>query len=62
MLPALVVKIALLIIIVRCVYVAVTLLNHTHKRWLDILFYFSVAIVALSYFLAQFHSFFGLFP
>ncbi len=58
MIPAILVKIALIIIMVRCVYVAVTELNGFPKHWFDILFYLSVALVALSYYLQRFHRLF----
>jgi hypothetical protein len=43
----LIVQIALIIIIVRCVYVAFTHFQRHRKKWLEILFYLSVAIIAL---------------
>jgi hypothetical protein len=48
-LPKLLIQIALIVIIVRCGYVAYTLLNHSKKRWLDIAFYVAVALLALSW-------------
>jgi len=51
MIPKLLYQIALIIIIARCGYVAFTLLNKTRKAWLEILFYLSVVIVALTFLL-----------
>jgi hypothetical protein len=44
-------QIALIIIIARCGYVAFNLLNGSRKSWLDILYYLSIVIVALSFLL-----------
>lgn len=52
MIPKLLFQIALIIIIARSGYVAFNLMNaRISKPWLDILFHFSVAIVALSFLL-----------
>lgn len=51
--PVILVKIALIIIVIRCVYSAVT-----SRNWLDILFYLSVALVALYYYITNFHRLF----
>lgn len=48
--PIILVKIALIIIVIRSVYVAVT-----KRHWLEILFNLSVAVVALNYYIANFH-------
>ncbi len=48
-LPKLVIQIALVLIMVRCGYVGVKLCNGSRKNWLDILFYFSVALVSFSF-------------
>ncbi|GIM47984.1 hypothetical protein DNHGIG_35330 [Collibacillus ludicampi] len=58
MLPALLIKIALIIIMVRCIYVA---FKCKHSI-LDMLFYVSVVIVAFAYYLEHFHSFLGIYP
>ncbi|WP_190294738.1 hypothetical protein [Paenibacillus darwinianus] len=50
MIPYLLFQIALIIIVVRCVYVLVQMSNAPKKRWLDVLFHGSVGIVCL-YFL-----------
>lgn len=47
-LPKIVIQLALIIIVVRCGYVAYTLLNHSKKRWLDIAFYVAVVLYALN--------------
>jgi hypothetical protein len=57
MIPALLVKIALLIIMVVSIYRAVH-----HRHWLDVLFYLSIVLVALHYYLSHFGSFLGIFP
>ncbi|MDB5083308.1 MAG: hypothetical protein JWN30_194 [Bacilli bacterium] len=57
-LPEFILQIALLIILVRSVYVAIQLLNSSHKAWLDILFHISVAIFALFYYSEHFGHFF----
>jgi hypothetical protein len=46
--PTLLVQIALIIIIVRSVYVVVQKVGLPKKPWLDILFHVSIAIVALT--------------
>jgi hypothetical protein len=51
--PIILVKIALIIIVIRSVYVAVT-----SRNWLEILFNLSVALVALYYYIANFHRLF----
>lgn len=48
-LPTLLVQIALIIIIIRSVYVTVQKVGQSKKPWLDILFHASVAIVALTF-------------
>jgi hypothetical protein len=50
MIPSLLFQIALIIIIARSIYVLIQGLNAASKRWFEILFQASVAIVAL-YFL-----------
>lgn len=47
--PKLVIQIALILIMIRCGYVGFQLMKPSRKNWLDILFYFSVAIVAFSF-------------
>jgi hypothetical protein len=49
MIPTIVIQIALIIIIVRSVYVVVQRINTSHKAWMDILFHASIAIVALHF-------------
>ena len=49
MMPALLIQIALIIIIVRSVYVVVQRMNMHSKNWLDILFHASIAIVAFGF-------------
>jgi steroid 5-alpha reductase family enzyme len=51
MIPTIVIQIALIIIVVRSVYVVVQRINSSHKAWIDILFHASVAIVALNFLL-----------
>jgi hypothetical protein len=51
MIPTLIIQIALVIVVIRCGYVAFTLLNGHGKRWLDIAFYISVALIALNFLL-----------
>lgn len=58
MLPTIVIKIALIIIMIRCLYVAVSLFNNAQKHWLDILFYLSVTVVAYVYYLEHYHHLF----
>jgi hypothetical protein len=45
--PNLLVQIALIIIIVRSVYVLIQRINASGTSWLDILFHAAIAIVAL---------------
>lgn len=45
---ALLVQLALIVIIVRCVYVGINLVKQAKKDWLNIAFYISIIIVALS--------------
>jgi ABC-type uncharacterized transport system permease subunit len=47
MLPALLVQLALIILVIRSIYVAVQI-SHS-RQWLDILFHISIAIVAFSF-------------
>lgn len=47
--PSLLFQIALIIIVVRSVYVVVKLFNVSKKNWLDILFHASIAVVGLSF-------------
>jgi len=49
--PSLLIQIALIIIIVRSVYVIVQRMGVHSKNWLDILFHASIAIVALGFLL-----------
>ncbi|WP_233254216.1 hypothetical protein [Salipaludibacillus keqinensis] len=49
--PAIILMIAWLIIIARCGYKAIQLINSGSKLWLEILFYISVVIIGLSYLL-----------
>lgn len=49
MVHSLIVQIALIIVIIRCGYLAVTLAQRAHKAWLDILFYTAAVVLALSY-------------
>jgi hypothetical protein len=51
MIPTIIIQIALIIILVRSVYVVVQKINTSHKAWLDILFHASIAIVALNFLL-----------
>jgi hypothetical protein len=46
MFPALIVQLALIILTVRSIYVTVNIFHS--KKWLEILFHISIAIVALS--------------
>jgi hypothetical protein len=48
MFPELLVQISLIIIAVRCGYVALKLIQSHNKQWLDIAFYISIVIVMLS--------------
>jgi hypothetical protein len=59
---ALLLKIALIVIMVRSVYVVITLLKHSSKNWVDIIFHLSVAFVALYYYIEHFKTFLGIFP
>jgi hypothetical protein len=54
MIPVLLVKIALIIMMVRCLYVAISGLNNVHKNWLNILFYLSVGVVAVYFYIIRF--------
>ncbi|HEY0826539.1 MAG TPA: hypothetical protein VGE40_00440 [Bacilli bacterium] len=47
--PTLLYQIALIIIIVRCGYIAFLQLSHRSKNWLDFFFHVSVVIVALTF-------------
>ncbi len=47
---ALLVQLALIVIIIRCVYVGINLVRQSKKDWLNIAFYVAVIIVALSLF------------
>ena len=47
MVPELLVQIALIILIVRSVYVVVQKFQHARHNWLDLLFHASIAVVAL---------------
>lgn len=49
--PAILFQIALVIIVIRSVYVVVQGVNVRNKNWLDILFHASIAIVALGFLL-----------
>jgi len=49
--PGILIQIAWVLIIARCGYKAITLINHGHKPWFEILFYVSVIIVSLSFLL-----------
>ena len=49
--PKLLIQICLILIIARSGYKGFQLVNHSRKNWLDILFHFSVAILALSWLL-----------
>ncbi|MCI0183061.1 MAG: hypothetical protein OWR52_07545 [Acidibacillus sp.] len=49
MIPHVIIELALLIIIIRCVYVAFTLAQNRSRKWLEIAFYLSVAIIAFSF-------------
>jgi len=51
MVPLILFQIALIIIIVRSIYVVAGLINLPSKRWLDILFHLSIAIVCLQFLL-----------
>ncbi|MDF2961092.1 MAG: hypothetical protein K0S39_2827 [Paenibacillus sp.] len=51
MIPTLLFQIALIIIIARSVYVLIQHLNSSSKKWFEILFQASVAIVALEFLL-----------
>jgi hypothetical protein len=47
--PGLLIQIALIIIVVRSVYVVVQRMNIRSKNWLDILFHLSIVVVALGF-------------
>ncbi|MEB3101880.1 hypothetical protein [Ferviditalea candida] len=49
--PSILTQIALIIIIVRSAYNAFQLLNRNIKPWMDIAYYISIIIVALSFLL-----------
>lgn len=49
--PAWLVQIALILIVIRSVYMTFTLSQHSKKPWIDLLHYISVAIVAMSFLL-----------
>jgi hypothetical protein len=51
MIPTILVQIALIIIIVRSLYVVVQKANLASKFWLDLLFHASIALVALHFLL-----------
>jgi hypothetical protein len=51
MVPIILFQIALIIIIVRSVYIIMQEVNGVRKFWLDILFHISVAVVALHFLL-----------
>lgn len=57
MIPALLIKLALIIIIGVSIYKAIK-----HNHWLDILYYLSIALVALHYYIVHFGSFLGILP
>ncbi|SES26162.1 hypothetical protein [Salipaludibacillus aurantiacus] len=50
--PDLLIQIAWVIIIARCGYRAVNLMNSSRKPWFEILFYISVVLISLSFLLA----------
>lgn len=49
--PGILIQIALIIIIVRSIYVVIQRVNIHSKNWLDIFFHISIAIVALGFLL-----------
>lgn len=51
MLPALLIQIAWIIIIARCGYKLIHMLNGHRKPWFEILFYLSVIIISFSFLL-----------
>ncbi|WP_248928452.1 hypothetical protein [Paenibacillus hamazuiensis] len=51
MLTNLLVQIALILVIIRSGYKAFLLLSSRSKMWLEILYYFAVALLALKFFL-----------
>ncbi|WP_179295550.1 hypothetical protein [Bacillus sp. FJAT-45350] len=51
MIPTVLIQLALIIIIARCGYKAITLINSHRKPWFEILFYLSVVIFTLSFLL-----------
>jgi hypothetical protein len=51
MIPTIIIQIALIIILVRSVYVMIQKINTSHKAWLDILYHASIAILALKFLL-----------
>jgi multisubunit Na+/H+ antiporter MnhC subunit len=57
MIPALLIKLALIIIMGVSIYKALK-----HKHLLDILYYVSIVLVALHYYISHFGRFLGLFP
>ncbi|MCU6795453.1 MULTISPECIES: hypothetical protein [Paenibacillus] len=51
MIPTILVQVALIIIIIRSLYVVIQKANLPSKFWLDILFHISVALIALHFLL-----------
>ncbi|TCP55518.1 hypothetical protein EV586_103171 [Tumebacillus sp. BK434] len=45
--PKIIIQLCLMLVIARCGYVGFQLINHAKKKWLEILFHFAVAIIAL---------------
>lgn len=46
--PNIIIQLCLILVIARCGYVGFQLINHSKKNWLEILFNFAVAIIALN--------------
>jgi|HigsolmetaAR203D_1030402.scaffolds.fasta_scaffold00122_15 hypothetical protein len=51
MIGSLLVQIAWIVVLVRCLYLLFTYFQKHRKPWFDILFYASVAIISLSFLL-----------
>ncbi|MGJ9384679.1 hypothetical protein [Salipaludibacillus sp. CF4.18] len=51
MIPTIIIQIAWLIVIARCGYKAINLLNSRMKPWFEIVFYIAVVIISISFLL-----------